>query len=105
MRKLGPVDKVWQPDFSGGQREECREGFSGLIVSCRDSAELFEPIEHPFDAVSILVGSKVAGRRVLPVSLRRNDGPDPMDQQFLAQEIAVIPFVGKKQPRFADRYC
>jgi hypothetical protein len=28
-----------------------------------------------------------------------------MDQQFLAQEIAVIPFVGKKQPRFADRYC
>lgn len=60
---------------------------------------------HPFDAVSILVGSKGAGRRVLPVSLRRNDGSDPMDQRFLAQEIAVIPFVGKKQPRFAGRYC
>ena len=27
-----------------------------------------------------------------------------MDQQFLAQEITVIAFVGKEQPRFADRY-
>lgn len=27
-----------------------------------------------------------------------------MDQQFLAQEIAVIAFVGKEQSRFADRY-
>jgi len=27
-----------------------------------------------------------------------------MDQKFLAQEIAVIAFVGKEQSRFADRY-
>jgi len=27
-----------------------------------------------------------------------------MDQEFLAQEITVIAFVGKKQSRFADRY-
>lgn len=25
-----------------------------------------------------------------------------MDQQFLAQEVAVISFVGEKQPRFAN---
>ena len=27
-----------------------------------------------------------------------------MDQKLLAQEIAVIAFVSKEQPRFADRY-
>lgn len=66
--------------------------------------KLLEAVEHPLDAVSILVGSKVAGRRVLPVGLRRDHRPDPVDQQFLAQEISIIAFVGKEQPRFADRY-
>ena len=27
-----------------------------------------------------------------------------MDQEFFAQEITVIAFVGKEQSRFADRY-
>ncbi len=27
-----------------------------------------------------------------------------MDQEFLAQEIAVVAFVSKEQPRLADRY-
>jgi hypothetical protein len=27
-----------------------------------------------------------------------------VDQKLLAQEIAVIAFVSKEQPRFADRY-
>ena len=80
---LGPVDKVWQPYFCGSQGEECREGFSCLIVSGRNATELLEAVEHPLDAVSILVCPEVAGRRVLPVGLRRNDRPDPMDQEFL----------------------
>jgi hypothetical protein len=76
---LGPVDKVWQPYFRGSQGEECREGFSCLIVSGRNATELLEAVEHPLDAVSILVCPEVAGRRVLPIGLRRNDRPDPMD--------------------------
>jgi len=28
-----------------------------------------------------------------------------VDQQFLAQEIAIVAFVGKKQFRFTDWYC
>lgn len=27
-----------------------------------------------------------------------------MDQKFFAQEIAVIAFIGKEEPRLADRY-
>ena len=60
---LGPVDKVWQPYLCGCQGEECREGFSCLVVSGRDAPELLETVEHPLDAVSIFVNPKVAGRR------------------------------------------
>ena len=75
-----------------------------LVVSGRNATELFETVEHPLDTVPILIGPEVAGRRILPVGLRRNDRPDPVDQKLLAQEIAVIAFVSKEQPRFADRY-
>ena len=102
--KLGPVDKVWQPYLCGGQGKECCEGFSGLVVSGRDAPELLEAVEHPLDAVSILIGPEVAGRRVLPVGLRRNDRPDAVDQEFFTQEITVVALVCKEQSRFADRY-
>lgn len=28
-----------------------------------------------------------------------------MDQQFFAQEIAIVAFICEEQTRFADRYC
>lgn len=65
---------------------------------------MLEAIEHPLDAVSVLVNPEVADRRVLPVGLRRNDWSDPMDQEFLAQEITIVFLVSKEQPRLADRY-
>ena len=101
---LGPVDKVWQPYLCGCQGEECREGFSCLVVSGRDAPELLETVEHPLDAVSIFVNPKVAGRRVLSVGFWRNDRPDTVDQEFFTQEVTVVAFVGEEQPRFADRY-
>lgn len=103
-RVLGPVDKVWQPYLCGSQGEECREGFSCLVVSGRDAPELLETVEHPLDAVSIFVNPKVAGRRVLSVGFWRNDRPDTVDQEFFTQEVTVVAFVGEEQPRLADRY-
>ena len=102
--RLGPVDKVWQPYLCGCQGEECREGFSCLVVSGRDAPELLETVEHPLDAVSIFVNPKVAGRRVLSVGFWRNDRPDTVDQEFFTQEVTVVAFVGEEQPRLADRY-
>ncbi|MBB6182253.1 hypothetical protein HNQ75_004242 [Rhizobium flavum] len=104
IKVLGPVDKVWQPYPGCGQGEECGEGFSCLVVSGGDTSELFEAVEHPLDAVPVLVSPEVAGRRVLSVCFRRNDWSDPVDQEFLAQEVAVIAFIGKEQPRLTDRY-
>ena len=77
----------------------------GFVVSGRDASELFEAVEHPFNTVLILIGSEVAGRRIIPVSLWWNDRPDPVDQQFLAQEVAIVALVGKKQFRFTNWYC
>ena len=73
------------PYFCGGHGEEALERFSGLVVSGSNTTELLDPpIEHPLDAVSILVGSKVAGGRGFPVGLRRDDRPGPLEQQLLA---------------------
>ncbi len=104
VRDLGPDDKVWQPNLCGGQSKECGEGFSGFVVSGRNATELLEAVEHPLDAVSILVCPEVAGGRVLPVGLRWNDRSDPVDQEFFTQEVTVVAFVSKEQPRLADWY-
>lgn len=72
-----------------------------LVFGCSRPSEA---IEHPLNTVSVLVGPVVAGKRVLAVGLWRNDRPDPMDQEFFTQEIAVIAFIGKEELRLADRY-
>jgi len=77
----------------------------GVIVSGGDAAELLEPVEHSLNAVALPVCIEVTGRRAFTVCFRRNCRPDPVDQQFLAQEIAIITFVSEKQFRFADRHC
>lgn len=69
---------------------------SCLVVSGCHATELFETVEHPFDEVSILVRSEVAGRRVLPVGLWRDNRPDPVGQEFFTQNVTVIAFVCKK---------
>ena len=76
-------------------------------MSCRIGSqrdETVEAVEHPLDAVPILVCPEVACRRVLSVCFWRNDWSDPMDQEFLAQEITIVAFVSKEQPRLADWY-
>jgi hypothetical protein len=81
-----PLASIQEPYLGRGQGEECRKGFSGLVVSGRNATELFDVVEHPLDAVSILVSAEIAGGRVLPVGLRWNDRLGPVNQVFSAQE-------------------
>lgn len=62
-KQLGPFDKVLQSYSCGDQGEEAIERFSGLLVLGSNTTELLDPIKHPPDAVSILVGPKVANGR------------------------------------------
>ncbi len=52
----------------------------------------------------MLIDTEVAGWRVFPVCFRRDDRPDPASEEFLPQEITIIPFVGKKELRLVDRH-
>lgn len=78
--------------------------FSCLVASGRHATELLEAVEHPLNAVSVLVGPVVLGGRVLPACLRQKYRPDPVDQELFTQEITVVAFASKGQPLLADRY-
>lgn len=49
VRLLGRVDKVRQPHPNGGKVEEACEGYSGLVVTGRNTAELLEEAEYLLD--------------------------------------------------------
>ncbi len=85
-----------QPDFCGGQQKERFEGSSGLVVTGGNPSELFEPVEHSFDAVAVFINFEVAGRRVFPVRFWRNHGPNAVDQQLFAGGVAVVALVSKE---------
>ncbi len=93
-----------QPDFCGGQRKERFEGSSGLVVTGGNPSEVFEPVEHSFDAVAVFINLEIAGRRVFPVRFRRNHWPNAVDQQLFADGVAVVALVSKERFRFANGY-
>ncbi len=53
--------------------------FCFVATQTPNTTELRDPIEHPLDAVSILVGSEVVDGRGFSVWLRRDDRPDPLE--------------------------
>lgn len=53
--------------------------------------------------VAILVCLEVAGRRVFAVRFWRDDWQNAMDQQLLADSVAIVALVGEKQFGLANR--
>jgi hypothetical protein len=70
---------------------------------CSDP-KLLQPVEQPLDTISVPVGFEVTGGRVFSVGPRRDNGPDPVDQQLLAQSVAVIALVCENQPGLGNRH-
>lgn len=56
---LGHVDKRPDPKPCCGEVEEAHEGQCGLIVTGRDTSHLLETVEHPLDAVAVLVAPPI----------------------------------------------
>ena len=75
------------------------------FVASSDAAKLLEPVEHALDTISVLVDFEIAGGRVLPIGLWRNDGANTPDEQFLTNRVGIIALVGKKQPRPVNWHC
>ncbi|AVH44346.1 hypothetical protein At1D1609_43010 [Agrobacterium tumefaciens] len=47
----------------------------GLVVAGGDPTELFDPVEHPFDPITVLVSMIVASRWVFAPGAGRNNRP------------------------------
>ena len=84
---------------AGGQvtPQEAEEGESGFVVAGGDAAELLETVEHPLDAVAVLVAMKIADDRLDAVRAGWDDRQDAAQQEGLSEVVAVVAFVGQEE--------
>src|SRR3546814_17792103 len=56
-KKIGPVDKVWQPNPRGGQGEEGGEGLCVPDEASGDAPKLLAPVEYDLSEVAVRFGT------------------------------------------------
>jgi hypothetical protein len=78
------------------QEDECGKAFVGLVVSRRDSPELFEIAEEVFDEMPPAIHGEVACNGLLSIRLWRDDDFRFGFLKQVAQVIVVEAFVGQK---------
>lgn len=83
--------------MDGTEEDESRETFIGLVISCRNTPELFEIAEEILDEMSPAIHSEVAGNRLLAVRFWRNDGLRLPDAEPFAQTIVVEALVSQQR--------
>ena len=66
------------------------------VVSGVDAPPIFEPSEHVFDFVALLVEEGVIGDGDLPIGFRRDAGGDAALCEGGAEPIGVLALVGEK---------
>lgn len=103
MATLASVDKRWQPQLDGSEIEKGEEGFPRFVIAGGDTAELLEPVEHPFDTISVTVSAEIAGNVLCPVRTWRDYGKNTSKKQVLPYPVTIIPLVGQKSARCHDR--
>ena len=80
------------------------EIFSGFVVSCGDSAELFEFEEEIFDQVALFIDFLIVVALVGAVRFGRDDGLDGLALQEVQHTlIRIVGFVSQKIVRFEAR--
>jgi hypothetical protein len=78
------------------QEDECGKAFVGLVVSRRDSPELFEIAEEVFDEMAPAIHGEVACNGLLSIRLWRDDDFRFGFLKQVAQVIVVEALVGQK---------
>jgi hypothetical protein len=74
----------------------CRETRVSFLVSCSDTAELFEFAEEIFNEMAPAVHVEVTFDGLGPIGFRRDDGNGAAVVQFGAQPIHIEGFVGEQ---------
>ena len=66
------------------------------VISGVDAPPIFEPAEHVFDLVTLLVEDGVMGDRDLPVGFRGNAGFHAPLGEGCAEPVGVVTLVGQQ---------
>lgn len=82
--------------MGSAQEDECGKAFVGLVVSRRDSPELFEIAEEVFDEMPPAIHGEVACNGLLSIRLWRDDDFRFGFLKQVAQVIVVEALVGQK---------
>ena len=91
-----------QPYTDRGELDGCEVVVVSLIVSGRDSSEVFEFVEEAFDQVAIFVEEVTEHRFDHALRHGADIGPGAARIHFCAQSIGVIGPVGKQDISFTD---
>ena len=76
--------------------KDVEEGLCKLVIARGDGAADLQMADHTLDAVAVEIDVAVPTDRGLAVRARRDDGPDSLRDQGLADRAAVVPLVGEK---------
>jgi len=87
---------LFEPDGDSGEFDEAHKVGEELVVSCRDTAELFELVEETLDDVALFVKLGVIGTFDRPISLGRNDDLAAGFDDPVAEVIGVVALVGDR---------
>jgi len=86
----------YRDEFEGGEIV-----FRPLVVPCRDSPELFDPVEEAFDEVPLPIDPPGESEAALAVGLRRDVCPSLPLGGLGANDVTVVALVGQQDVAFA----
>src|SRR5215831_1677369 len=90
---LGRVDELFDDDPGCNEMNQSQKGLAQFLISCRNTAKLFEVIEKPFHLLASLVEGFIIVERDSTIALGRYHRHDVMRHELLSDAIAVLPLV------------
>ncbi len=94
----------FEPSERADEVETCEEVARGLLVTCRDCAELLDDIEEALDQVSLAAEREIAGSLGLAVRFRRDDRLDASQFEALDEAVCVIALVVGEHRLYFDLF-
>ena len=81
-----------EEEMEAGEEVSC-----GFLVTCRDTSEMLDDVEEPFDEIAFAIEREIAIALHFSVRLWRDDSFDPTTLQIGTDGIGIVSLVGKKR--------
>src|SRR5262249_42678340 len=90
QRFLGRVDELFDDKPGSNQMNQRQKGLAQFLISCRNTAKLFEAVEEPFHFLASLVQVVIIRDGVCAIALEWYHRHDVLGKQVLTDGMAVI---------------